>query len=120
MFPMQSFNISGQFQRVLVQPILNKRIHQLGQLQNLQQLRISSQRQRVQLPQIVNASSLVYKLLTLLLKFRNVHQQTVQFILNTAELTEQFPGTLCCLDESFVVCNCQLLGLFEHCGFFFF
>lgn len=106
-------HVRGQLQRFLVLPLPDTGLHQLRQLQNLQQLRVPSQRQRVQPPGAVNTPGRVQKPLASGAKLRQLPVQPLDPFFGFGKLFENFPRTFRRPDEGLVIVDRQFLGLLD-------
>lgn len=115
----QPLYVGSQLQGLLVLAVPDAGVHQLRQLEDLQQLSVALERQRVQTTRRVDVAGSVDELFAFLRQIWEFADQSVQLLFRVLELLENVFGTLGSLDKRFVVRNGQVLSVLDD-GFVFF
>lgn len=106
-------HVGGQLEGLLVLAVPNARVHQLRQLENLQQLRIATQRQRVQAACTIDFRTGVHEALAALLQIGQSLDKRVQLLLGGTELAKDALRAFRCLNECGVIADGQILRLLD-------
>lgn len=107
--------MGGQLQRVFVSTGFDALLHQLRQLQDLQQLLVLLQRDRVESPLCIDLGRFADELLADRGEGRKILSgESVQFLFRLLELPENLPRTLRGKNEGLVVGDGQVLGALDY------